>query len=342
MSSSDLTYGPLRRSYFSAHRLGRCAFGLLVGCFPFGGMTQSTYDVGVPDHTTCATALPICGDVIYNVNYTGGTGWHYFTFTLEEAIYVDIEITRPFGSVSMTGPCEGEDPICTEGSVSGCTVTPTSTTGPPAPFSTRWTGMLGPGKYFISRYVHPGMMPGSVSIHVFSGLECQPLPCDGCLPSFSPLPGKTYIVNAWTKEEGNELGTLYYEKPRLRVQAPPGTVQLELAPDQNDAVMVEGWQLMEGTFTMPALGGEIILSLASTDGSPVLFDDVRIFPADGSMKSYVYDPLNLRFVAELDERHFATFYEYDNEGRPVRVKKETERGIMTLRESRQSAPHMEP
>ena len=31
-------------------------------------------------------------------------------------------------------------------------------------------------------------------------------------------------------------------------------------------------------------------------------------------------------VAELDERHFATFYEYDNEGRLVRVKKETERG----------------
>lgn len=81
-------------------------------------------------------------------------------------------------------------------------------------------------------------------------------------------------------------------------------------------------------------------SLETTSGS-ALFDDVRIFPADGSMKCYVYDPTNLRFVAELDERHFATFYEYDNEGNLVRVKKETERGIKTLKETRQNAPHFE-
>jgi YD repeat-containing protein len=53
----------------------------------------------------------------------------------------------------------------------------------------------------------------------------------------------------------------------------------------------------------------------------------------------VYDPVNLRFTAELDERHFATFYEYDNEGRLVRVKKETERGVMTIQETRQNAAH---
>lgn len=78
-----------------------------------------------------------------------------------------------------------------------------------------------------------------------------------------------------------------------------------------------------------------------TSGVPVYFDDIRIFPSDGSMKCYVYDPENLRFVAELDERHFATFYEYDNEGNLVRVKKETERGIKTLKETRQNAPHLE-
>jgi hypothetical protein len=39
-------------------------------------------------------------------------------------------------------------------------------------------------------------------------------------------------------------------------------------------------------------------------------------------------------MAVLDENHFATFYEYDDEGNLLRTKKETERGIMTIQETR--------
>ncbi|HTA61359.1 MAG TPA: hypothetical protein VK835_02840, partial [Bacteroidia bacterium] len=70
----------------------------------------------------------------------------------------------------------------------------------------------------------------------------------------------------------------------------------------------------------------------------VFFDDIRVFPFDGSMKSYVYDPTTLRLVAELDERNYATKYEYDEEGKLVRVKKETIKGIMTIKESRNALP----
>jgi len=42
-------------------------------------------------------------------------------------------------------------------------------------------------------------------------------------------------------------------------------------------------------------------------------------------------------MAELDENNFATFYEYDDEGGLVRMKKETERGIMTIKENRSAA-----
>ena len=52
------------------------------------------------------------------------------------------------------------------------------------------------------------------------------------------------------------------------------------------------------------------------------------------MKSMVYDPQSLRLMAELDDRNYATFYEYDEEGTLVRVKKETEKGIYTIKESR--------
>jgi hypothetical protein len=39
-------------------------------------------------------------------------------------------------------------------------------------------------------------------------------------------------------------------------------------------------------------------------------------------------------MAELDENNYATFYEYDDEGTLTRVKKETEKGIKTIRETR--------
>ena len=65
-----------------------------------------------------------------------------------------------------------------------------------------------------------------------------------------------------------------------------------------------------------------------------LIDDIRIFPANANMKSFVYNPYTAKLMATLDENNFATFYEYDQEGRLVRVKKETTKGIQTISESR--------
>jgi hypothetical protein len=54
------------------------------------------------------------------------------------------------------------------------------------------------------------------------------------------------------------------------------------------------------------------------------------------MVGHVYDFVKLRVIAELDENNYATFYEYDDEGSLIRVKRETEKGIMTIQESRKS------
>lgn len=89
---------------------------------------------------------------------------------------------------------------------------------------------------------------------------------------------------------------------------------------------------------MPFSESDITITLVCEEGS-AYFDDIRVFPADGSMKCYVYDPLDLRFVAELDERHYATFYEYDNEGKLVRIKKETERGRTTIQQTQYNTHH---
>ena len=40
-------------------------------------------------------------------------------------------------------------------------------------------------------------------------------------------------------------------------------------------------------------------------------------------------------MAQLDDANYATYYEYDQEGNLIRIKKETEMGIVTLQENRQ-------
>jgi hypothetical protein len=39
-------------------------------------------------------------------------------------------------------------------------------------------------------------------------------------------------------------------------------------------------------------------------------------------------------MADLDENNYATFYEYDNNGAMNRVKRETNKGIVTISESK--------
>jgi hypothetical protein len=74
--------------------------------------------------------------------------------------------------------------------------------------------------------------------------------------------------------------------------------------------------------------------MMATSSANVFFDDIRLHPFNANMKSFVYSPINLRLLAELDENNYATFYEYDDEGTLIRVKKETERGVKTIKESR--------
>lgn len=103
--------------------------------------------------------------------------------------------------------------------------------------------------------------------------------------------------------------------------------------------IIDGWQRVESEFIVPSAATEIkveLINASIVSGKNVFFDDIRIHPFDANMKSFVYDPLTLRLVAELDNNNYATLYEYDEDGALVRVKKETERGIMTIKENKNS------
>ncbi len=150
---------------------------------------------------------------------------------------------------------------------------------------------------------------------------------------FSPLQKQKVVVSAWVKQEGECIGSSYNNTEMVLVfdnSNGPNYV-FPLKPSGN---IIEGWQRIEDTLTIPENTNYVAIYMRSTSTAPVYFDDIRVTPFNGNMKSFVYNPVNLRLMAELDENNYATFYEYDDEGTLIRLKKETERGIKTIKETR--------
>lgn len=172
----------------------------------------------------------------------------------------------------------------------------------------------------------------------------NPYDCDVCQSNFAPKEGQTYIVSAWVHEDrsGNRY-PVSYTYPEIRIIFYQGKDQLvrRIRPS-GKYKMIDGWQKIEGTFRVPnvnksglnAAEMEIELYNPSSNPYPTYFDDLRVHPYKSNMKSFVYDKNDLKLVSELDENNYATYYEYDEEGQMVRVKRETERGVITISETR--------
>ncbi|MEP2936728.1 MAG: hypothetical protein ABJM06_10005 [Gilvibacter sp.] len=149
--------------------------------------------------------------------------------------------------------------------------------------------------------------------------------------SFSPEPG-TYILSAWVKDKVIAQTHQYdgFVEVETEYSTTGGDETFSLTPT---GPIIDGWQRIFGEFTInPGVEGLFIKLQAASVGT--YFDDVRILPFNGSLKSFVYDPVNQRLMAELDENNYATIYEYDHEGGLIRVKKETARGVFTIQETR--------
>jgi hypothetical protein len=150
-------------------------------------------------------------------------------------------------------------------------------------------------------------------------------------PKLSPLQSKDYIVSVWVKTEGTDgVGTkTAADAATLKFNNSATIYQL-----QRTGTKIEGWQRLEAKITMNATATGLTLTLNATANAKMYFDDLRIQPFNSSQKAYVYDPVSLKLMAELDENNYATFYEYDDDGTLIRVKKETERGVQTIKETR--------
>ncbi|MEO1032277.1 MAG: immunoglobulin domain-containing protein [Bacteroidota bacterium] len=160
-----------------------------------------------------------------------------------------------------------------------------------------------------------------------------PTDCEDCY-SFKPIPKEKYILSAWTKERVGEQ-VISYLSPSIEINYLDNS-DTEIGEDNffPNGRIIEEWQRIFDEFTIPEGTASIEIVLKNKGGNEVFFDDIRIHPFNGSMKSFVYDPVTQRLMAELDENNYSTFYEYDLEGGLIRVKKETEKGVYTIQETR--------
>ena len=149
-------------------------------------------------------------------------------------------------------------------------------------------------------------------------------------PIFSMPENKKMVFSAWVRESNAQQAAYLNNE----VQIDFGSGNANNVTIKPTGPVIEGWQRYEGYFTAPSGVTQMSLRLVNNTGSLIYFDDIRIHPFNANMKSYVYDPVNLRLKAELDANNYATFYEYDEEGTLIRTKAETREGIKTITESR--------
>jgi hypothetical protein len=168
--------------------------------------------------------------------------------------------------------------------------------------------------------------------------------CNDCIDctSFNLLKGEKYLVSGWVREsdaEGGSDGEQYKNYTNAFISVSffdiGGSLISQPSAFYASGDVIEGWQRIVGEFVVPQNIEDIQIDLQNSDKSKMAyFDDIRVFPTKGNMKSFVYDKTTQRLMAELDENNYGTYYEYDIEGGLVRIKKETERGIFTIQETR--------
>ncbi len=209
-----------------------------------------------------------------------------------------------------------------------------------------WKGKISvPIDYSVSMPVATGVATSSiVSSKKHTGKNSLKTLGDASFEQLSLdlIPDEKYVLSAWVSAD-----VLAYTYRMLsgtarrgftvefldNTGASIGTSSIDI-DDKNP--VIEGWQKIEGTFQYPATSAKperLVIHFKSPAGTSTYWDDVRLFPLNGNMQTYVYDNLTYKVSAVLDNNNYASLYYYDVQGNLFLVKKETETGIQTIQES---------
>lgn len=148
-------------------------------------------------------------------------------------------------------------------------------------------------------------------------------------------PKKTYHISAWIHTANMNLQS----PENLAYSNVTDSIGINIILPNNERVfiipngeVIEGWQKVSGTFTMPS-GMRTQIQIGFTAQKTFNIDDIRIYPQNSAIQTYVYDPFNYKVKAVLDQNNYATIYNYDDEGNLFALKKETVKGIKTIQVS---------
>jgi PKD repeat protein len=146
--------------------------------------------------------------------------------------------------------------------------------------------------------------------------------------------GKSYHINAWVSTKPGVLTTpLLPGNPGIDVILKNSSgSELSTIYILPVGPIIDGWQQVRGSFVVPQSDVQLHLKFKGV-ASGIWYDDIRIHPETGNMKSYVYSTDDFRLRAILDEQNFASIFFYDKEGNLYLTKKETEEGIKTIAEN---------
>lgn len=145
--------------------------------------------------------------------------------------------------------------------------------------------------------------------------------------NFRPFKTKKYIFSAWVRETGNPQAYSF----------PDPSVNIAGVSFHTSGNVIDGWQRIYGEFSIASSSTSLLIKF-SKGNNPTYFDDIRIFPSEGKMITYVYDGNTQKLTYTCDENNYFTKYIYDSSDNLQSINKETEQGIQTIKEARSSTP----
>ncbi len=306
---------------------------LFVAFSAFSFSDTTLVQITTQQNTACESAYKLCQNVYQSFDFQNGTTREkpcqpqalFYRFQINSSSAFNLKLLQSAGNYILYGPFNADNFLNCESIYNYAANSNSGTL-----LSGVNSSINVSSGYYVLQII-PTACTGQVQLRMDQKyLTCaSTVSCADCVSSFSPVPGR-YIVSAWVKENNATQSITNYTKPYVRISFAGSTNAFNLLPSGK---IIDGWQKIDSVITIPNGATSISIALKVTSGE-AFFDDIRFFPLDGSMMSYVYDPINLRLMAELDERNYATLYEYDEEGKLIRIKKETEKGIMTIQENR--------
>lgn len=164
---------------------------------------------------------------------------------------------------------------------------------------------------------------------------------------FYPLLNKKYVISGWVRGSNT-----FYSADDIKASCKVEILNFKRSNILNPVTIftptgpiINGWQRFSGEFTIQNgfVEGEatdayilrVVLQNNESDGKSIYFDDIRLHPYDANMKNYIYDEQH-RVVSILDENNYAVFYTYNERGELVTIKRETEKGIVTVEENKKN------